>query len=77
MCYMLTLVQIVTSEIDGLRDQGENFAKLLQTAGVPCGIVRAMGCLHDVEIFHQARDSHTADLIMSMVAGKLSQLLFT
>ena len=67
---------IVTSEIDGLRDQGEEFARALQRAGVPCGIVRAVGCLHDVEIFHLARDSATAELIMTMISGKLRQLLF-
>lgn len=65
---------IVTSEIDGLRDQGEAFAKLLQSAGVNCGIVRAIGCLHAVQIFCQARDSPTAGLIMDMVAGKLRRL---
>lgn len=66
---------IVTSEIDGLRDQGEEYAKALQKAGVPCGIVRAVASLHDFEIFHNARDSATADLVMTMVSGKLRQLL--
>lgn len=65
---------IVTSEIDGLRDQGEEFAKLLQSAGVSCGVVRAIGCLHAVQIFRQARDSPTAELIIDMVAGKLRRL---
>ena len=67
--------KIVTSEIDGLREQGEGFAKALQKAGVPCGVVRAVGCLHDVEIFHLARESDTAELIMTMVAAKLRRLL--
>lgn len=65
---------IVTSEIDGLRDQGEEFARLLQWAGVRCGVIRAIGCLHAVQIFRQARDSPTAELIVDMVVGKLRRL---
>lgn len=66
---------IITSEIDGLRDQGEDFAKLLQSADLSCGVLRAIGCLHDVEIFHHARDSPTSELIMCMIAAKVRQLL--
>lgn len=66
---------IVTSEVDGLRDQAEDFAKVLHKGGVPCGVVRAVACLHDFEIFNASRGSPTASLIMTMISEKLREVL--
>ncbi|KAK4541412.1 hypothetical protein LTR36_008013 [Oleoguttula mirabilis] len=66
---------IVTAGADWLRDEGEKFAQQLQTAGVECGVVRGIACLHDAEVFVVSRKSPTAKLVMIMVAGKLREVL--
>ncbi|KAK5033296.1 hypothetical protein LTS07_003598 [Exophiala sideris] len=66
---------IVTAQNDFLRDQGEDFAKLLQTAGVDCGVVQGVAILHDAVVFNLSRTSPTVELIMIMVAGKLREVL--
>ena len=66
---------IVTADNDALKKQGEDLAKLLQSAGVECGIVQAMGSVHDVEIFNIARESATAKMVMVMISGVLVQVL--
>ncbi len=66
---------IVTAQGDWLRDQGEDFARLLQTAGVPCGVIQGVAIIHDAWIFNVARTSPTVELIMIMVAGKLKEVL--
>lgn len=66
---------LVISDQDPFRDQDEAFVKLLQTAGVPCGVVMAVGSLHDVEVFHQAREGETAELVMLAIAGKMKNVL--
>ena len=71
----LPSITVITSEIDGLRDQGEDFARLLQKAGADVGVVRAVSSMHDFEIFNASRSSPTAKLIMTMIAGKLKEVL--
>ncbi|KAK5125306.1 hypothetical protein LTR85_000415 [Meristemomyces frigidus] len=66
---------IVTASVDWLRDEGEKFAQQLQTAGVECGVIREIGCLHVTEGFVASRKSPTAELIMAMTAGKLQEVL--
>ena len=66
---------IITSDNDSLKTQGEDFARLLQSADVSCGIAQAGGSLHDVQVFCRARDSPTADLIMTLISGKLRAVL--
>lgn len=66
---------IVIADQDPFKDQDEAFAKLLQTAGVSCGVLTALGSLHDVEMFHQARESETVELIMFGIAGKVKTVL--
>lgn len=65
---------IIVSDNDALKPQGENLARLLQSAGVPCGLIEAKRSVHDVEIFNIARESATARLIMAMISGTLKQL---
>jgi len=66
---------LIVADQDPFKDQNEAFAKLLQTAGVSCGVVQAFGSFHDVEIFHQARDSPTVELVMFAIAGKLREVM--
>jgi acetyl esterase len=66
---------IVTGQADYLRDQGEDFAKLLQTSGVECGVLQGVALLHDSVVFNLARKSPTVELIMIMVAGKIKEVL--
>lgn len=66
---------IVTSQADWLRDQGQDFAKLLQQAGVSCGVVQGVAILHVAEVWNLTRDSPTVELLMMMVAAKVKQLL--
>jgi acetyl esterase/lipase len=66
---------ITISDQDPFKEQNEAFAKLLQTAEVPCGVLEAFGSMHDVEIFHQARDSSTAELMMLAISGKLKAVM--
>lgn len=63
------------SDQDPFKDQNKAFAKLLQTASVPCGVVQAFGSLHDVEVFHGARESPTAELLMLAICGQLKTIL--
>lgn len=65
---------IVTSQADWLRDQGQDFAQLLQTAGVACGVVQGVAILHIAEVWNGTRTSPTVELIMMMVAAKLRQV---
>lgn len=67
---------IVTSQVDWVRDQGEDFAKLLQDSGVTCGIIRAVGSLHDAEVFQVTRESPTVELVILAIAGKVREVLF-
>ncbi|KPI45616.1 putative alpha/beta hydrolase [Cyphellophora attinorum] len=66
---------IVTGQADYLRDQGEDFARLLQTSGVECGVLQGVALLHDSVVFNLARKSPTVELIMIMVAGKIKEVL--
>ena len=66
---------VVTAEIDGFRPHGETFAKFLQKAGVSCGVVCAIGTMHNFEIFNEARKSPTARMVMHMVAGVVRDAL--
>lgn len=66
---------IITAQADWLRDQGQEFAKLLQTAGVPCGVVQGVAILHDAAVFNASRASPTAQLIMIVIAGLARSVL--
>ena len=66
---------IITGQADWLRDQGQDFAKLLQSAGVACGVIQGVAILHDAAIFDLARTSPTVELIMVAIAGKLEEAL--
>lgn len=68
---------IISSQADWLRDQNEEFAKLLQDSGVSCGVVRAVGSLHDAEVFQVSRESPTVELVMFAIAGKIREVLCT
>jgi len=65
---------IVTSQADWLRDQGQDFARALQTAGVPCGVVQGIAIIHIAEVWNLTRDSPTVELIMMMVAAKVKEV---
>ena len=54
----------ISSQYDAFRPEAEAFAKLLQTAGVPCGHLQAFASLHAVQLFNQSRTSPTSELIM-------------
>ena len=66
---------IVTAEVDGLRPHGEAFARFLQQSGVSCGLVCAMACMHDFEIFNLSRRSPTSALIMGMISSVITNVL--
>ncbi|KAK5175444.1 uncharacterized protein LTR77_000583 [Saxophila tyrrhenica] len=72
--YMSPTTMIISDQ-DPFKDQNEAFAKLLQTAGVSCGVIQAFGSMHDVEVFQHARDSPTAQLVMLAVCGKLREVM--
>jgi len=66
---------IITQQADWLRDQGQDFAQLLQTAGVSCGVMQGVAILHVAEVWNQTRTSPTVELIMMLVAAKVKQVL--
>jgi acetyl esterase/lipase len=66
---------IITAQADMIRDQGQQFAKLLQTSGVACGVVQEVACIHDCEFEDFARDSETSKLVMLMVTAKIKEVL--
>jgi acetyl esterase len=66
---------IITAENDWLRDEGQNFARLLQIAGVECGVIQEVACVHDSVIFNASRSSPTVQLALLAVTGKLKEVL--
>jgi acetyl esterase/lipase len=66
---------MISSEHDGFRPEDEAFARLLQTAGVPCGHLQAFASLHAVQLFNQSRNSPTSEMVMAAIAAKLRRVL--
>ena len=48
---------MVTAEADVVRDEGEQYARLLRQAGVPVTAVRYLGTVHDFVSLSPLRDS--------------------
>lgn len=66
---------IITYAVDLLRDNGEQFAQLLQTAGVECSVIRLVACTHDTVSFNKSRKSPTSELAMIAISGKVREVL--
>ncbi|RFU33945.1 hypothetical protein B7463_g2361, partial [Scytalidium lignicola] len=66
---------VVVSEVDVLRTGGEQFAKLLQTSGVRCGLVRAEAQLHDPVVIEPIRNGPTAHALVLMAAALFNEAL--
>ncbi|KAK4553501.1 hypothetical protein LTR86_009297 [Recurvomyces mirabilis] len=66
---------IITGQADWLRDQGQDFGQLSQTAGVPCAILQEVACLHICEVFNKSRTSPTVELVMIGVCGKIKEVM--
>jgi acetyl esterase/lipase len=66
---------LMVADQDPFKEQDEAFARLLQNAGVECGVLEAFGSLHDVEIFREARESPTSKLVMFAVCGLMRDVL--
>ncbi|KAH8820213.1 Alpha/Beta hydrolase protein [Xylogone sp. PMI_703] len=66
---------ISVSSIDPLRTEGEQFAKLLQTSGVQCGLVRAEAQIHDTVLLEATRKGPTAHSLILMASALFSEAL--
>lgn len=66
---------IVVSSVDPLRDDGINFAKVLQKAGVDCAIVRAEGQVHDSYFVEATRKAATPSAMVTLMAVMVKQAL--
>jgi acetyl esterase len=51
---------IINGEADVLRDEGEEYAAKLRSAGVPVTAVRYQGIIHDFVMVNAMRDTHAA-----------------
>ncbi|MBK6657717.1 MAG: alpha/beta hydrolase fold domain-containing protein [Proteobacteria bacterium] len=58
---------IITAECDPMRDEGEDYGRALQTAGVPVEIHRLAGLVHAV--FYMSRYVPRAAEITEKIAG--------
>lgn len=68
---------ISVSSIDPLRTEGEQFAKLLQTSGVRCGLIRAEAQIHDTVVFEATRNGPTAHSLVLMASALFNEALMS
>ncbi len=65
---------IVTAENDVLRDEGEEFARLLDEAGVKVINFRANGTIHDFMLLNALQHTTQTKAILEFVCGELKKL---
>ncbi|KAL9097444.1 MAG: hypothetical protein Q9165_000340 [Trypethelium subeluteriae] len=66
---------VAVSDVDPLRSEGLEFAKLLQQSGADCAMIRLEACLHDCMVLEGLRTSPTAQLAIRMAAAELNRVL--
>ncbi|KAH8812995.1 Alpha/Beta hydrolase protein [Xylogone sp. PMI_703] len=66
---------ITVSEVDPVRTEAGQFAKLLQTSGVRCGLIRAEAQVHDTAFFEPTRNGPTAHALVLMAAASFNEAL--
>jgi len=66
---------MVTAEADVVRDEGEAFADLLRTAGVPVICTRYLGTVHDFVVLSQLCDTPSARAALDQGVRFLEQAL--
>lgn len=67
---------VITDENDVLRDEGEEYARKLDKAGVLTAAVRFMGTLHDFMVLNALKDSPVSRAAMSLIKEELRRYLY-
>jgi acetyl esterase/lipase len=62
---------VITAEADVLRDEGEAYAGKLREAGVPVTAVRVQGVIHDFVMLNALRETHAAEVAITLAATTL------
>ncbi|MGW2936718.1 alpha/beta hydrolase fold domain-containing protein [Streptomyces sp. NPDC001156] len=62
---------VITAEADVLRDEGEAYAGKLREAGVPVTAVRVQGIIHDFVMLNALRETHAAEVAITLAATTL------
>ncbi|MGW3466866.1 alpha/beta hydrolase [Streptomyces olivaceoviridis] len=68
---------VITAEADVLRDEGEAYASKLRQAGVAVSAVRVEGVIHDFVMLNALRETHGAELAITLAARTLHAALHT
>jgi acetyl esterase len=68
---------VITAEADVLRDEGEEYARKLRTAGVAVTAVRYQGVIHDFVMLNALRGTHAAEGAIRQAIDFLSTALTT
>ncbi|MFI6358317.1 alpha/beta hydrolase [Streptomyces sp. NPDC050743] len=66
---------VITAEADVLRDEGEAYAGKLREAGVPVTAVRVQGIIHDFVMLNALRETHAAEVAITLATGTLRTAL--
>lgn len=66
---------IITDENDVLRDEGEQYAKKLSTAGVEVTAVRYLATIHDFVLLNAIADTPATKSAIELASGKLAKAL--
>lgn len=66
---------IITDENDVLRDEGEAYARKLNTAGVPVGSVRINGTIHDFLVLNALADTEPTQEAYKLMINTLQNAL--
>lgn len=67
---------IVNAENDVLRDEGEDYAKKLDAAGVDVSSIRINGTIHDFVVLNELADSSSSQIALMLAVSKLQEVFF-
>ncbi|MFE6710648.1 alpha/beta hydrolase [Streptomyces sp. NPDC057695] len=66
---------VITAEADVLRDEGEEYAAKLRSAGVPVTALRVQGVIHDFVMLNALRGTRGAELALGVATDILRKAL--